>query len=59
MENTDLTEKSGTYEIYIFFSYIKMGKEVLTFGDIKIEKKKFFYRHKSPIFFKIQILKKY
>ena len=36
-----------------------MGKEVLTFGDIKIEKKNFFYRHKSPIFFKIQILKKY
>ena len=28
-----------------------MGKEILTFADIEIEKKKF-YRHKSPIFFK-------
>ena len=25
-----------------------MGKEILTFGDIEIEKKKF-YRHKTPI----------
>ena len=28
-----------------------MGKEVLTFGDIKVEKNKF-YRNKAPIFFK-------
>ena len=28
-----------------------MGKEILTFGGIEIEKNKF-YRHKSPIFFK-------
>ena len=28
-----------------------MDKEILTFGDIKIERKKF-YRHESPIFFK-------
>ena len=27
-----------------------MGKEVLTFGNIEIEKNKF-YRHKTPIFF--------
>ena len=27
-----------------------MGKEILTFGDIKTEKKNFFYRHKTPIF---------
>ena len=26
-----------------------MGKEILTFGDVEIKKKKFF-RHKSPIF---------
>ena len=26
-----------------------MGKEILTFGDIEIEKNKF-YRHKTPIF---------
>ena len=28
-----------------------MGKEILTFGDIEIQKNKF-YRHKSPILFK-------
>ena len=28
-----------------------MGNEILTFGDIEIEKNKF-YRHKSPIFLK-------
>ena len=31
-------------------SRITMGKEVLTFGDIKVEKNKF-YRNKAPIFF--------
>ena len=30
-------------------SHIKMGKEISTFGDIKIEKDEF-YLHKSPIF---------
>ena len=29
-----------------------MGKEMLTFGNIEIEKNKF-YRHKSPIFYKM------
>ena len=29
-----------------------MGKEILTFGDIEIEKNKF-YRYKSPIFLKV------
>ena len=29
-------------------SYIKIGKEILTFGDIEIEKKKF-YRNKIPV----------
>ena len=32
-------------------SYIKKGKEILTFGDIEIEKNKF-YHYKSPIFLK-------
>ena len=31
------------------FPHIKMGNEILTFGDIPIERNKF-YRHKSPIF---------
>ena len=31
-------------------SHIKMYKEILTFGDIEVEKKKIFYLHKSPIF---------
>ena len=35
-----------------------MGKEILTFGDIGIEKNKF-YQHKRPIFKKIQILRKF
>ena len=30
---------------------MKMGKEILTFGNIEIEKNKF-YRHKTPIFLK-------
>ena len=33
MKNTDLTKKSDK------LSYIKMGKEILTFGYIEIEKK--------------------
>ena len=32
-------------------SYIKMGKEILTFGDIEIEKNTF-YRNQAPIFLK-------
>ena len=34
-----------------------MGKEIATFGDIEIEKN--IYHHKSPIFKKMQILRKY
>ena len=30
-------------------SHLKMGKEILTSGDIEIEKYEF-YRHKTPIF---------
>ena len=50
MQNADLTEKSRTLQnIKDLFSYIKMGKVNLTFGDIEIEKNKF-YHHKNPIF---------
>ena len=31
------------------WSYIKMSKEILTFGDIDVEEDKFYW-HKSPIF---------
>ena len=33
-------------------SYTKRGKEILIFGDNKIEKKKFFYCNKTPILLK-------
>ena len=46
MQNADLTEKSGSLSsIKNLFSYIKMVKEILTFGDIEIEKNKS-YGHK-------------
>ena len=49
IQNADLTEKSGSLQnIKKLFSYIKMGKEVLTFGDIEIEKNKF-YRYKNLV----------
>ena len=35
-----------------------MGKEILTFGNIEIEKNNFFH-HKTPIFWEKLILKKY
>ena len=42
MQKADLTKKSGTLQnINNLFSYVKMGKEILTFGSIEIEKKKF------------------
>ena len=40
------------------FSYIKIGKEFLTFADIEIQKNKF-YRHKSAIFLKDVYIEKY
>ena len=43
MQNADLIGKSRTLKnINNLFSYIKMGKEILTFGNIEIEKKKKF-----------------
>ena len=39
MQNADMTEKNETLEnINISFSYIKIGRKTLTFGDIEIEK---------------------
>ena len=49
MQNIDLTERKAQHYRNLL-AHIKMGKEILTFGDIKIEKKNFFYHHKSPIF---------
>ena len=52
MQDADLTEKSGTLKKKKnLLSHMKMSKEILTFGDIEIEKSKF-YRHKTPIFLK-------
>ena len=40
MQNADLTEKSRIlWNIKNLLSSIKIGKEILTFGDIEIEKK--------------------
>ena len=50
MQNAYLTEKSGTLlNLKNLFSYIKLGKEILTFDIIEIEKI-FFYGNKTPIF---------
>ena len=48
MQNNDLTKKSRTLLNKKLLSNIKMGKEVLTFGDIEIGKK--IDRNKAPIF---------
>ena len=40
MQNADLTKKSGALQnINNLFLYVKMFKEILTFGDTKIKKK--------------------
>ena len=53
MQNADLTvehyKMRNIIKLKNLFSYIKTGKEILTFGNIEIEKNKF-YRHISPIF---------
>ena len=42
IQNANLMKKSETLQrIKNWFSYIKMGKKILTFGDIEIEKKMF------------------
>ena len=53
MQNADLTlehyKMRNIIKLKNLFSYIKIGKEILTFGNTEIEKNKF-YRHISPIF---------
>ena len=51
MLNVDLTKKRNIIINKKNLSHIKIGNKVLKFGDIKIEKNKF-YRHKSPNFLK-------
>ena len=59
MQNIDLTEKKqNIIKNKNLLSHIKMSEEILTFGDIEIEKNKF-YRHKTPIFLKDVDLRKY
>ena len=49
MQNADLTEKKwNIIKHKNLLSRIKMGEEILTFGDIEIEKKN--YCNKTPIF---------
>ena len=49
MQNADFTKKSRTLQrIKNLFSYVKMGKDILMFGNIEIEKKKF-YCQKTPV----------
>ena len=50
MQNIDLTENWLNITKHSnLLSYVKMGKEILTFGDTEIEKHKF-YHYKSPTF---------
>ena len=46
-----MTKKTEPYKTSILLSYMKVGKETLTFADIEIGKNEF-YRHKTPIFWK-------
>ena len=60
MEITNIILKSAKYQFdrkkrniikqKILLSHIKMYKEILTFGDIEVEKKKFFTSIKVPFF---------
>ena len=52
MQNADFIKKAEHCKHTILLSHIKMGKEVLTFGDIEIKKRKF-YRHKTTIFWEM------
>ena len=50
MQNADLTEKTGALSnIKNLLSCIKMGEKIIKFGDIEVEKNKF-YCHETPIF---------
>ena len=49
IQNADLTKKPNIIKHKNLFSYTKMGEAILTFGNIEIEKNKF-YHTKTPIF---------
>ena len=52
MQNAGMTEKKrNMLNKKSFLLHIKMGKGILTFGNIEIEKNKFYCR-KAPIFLK-------
>ena len=52
MQNANLTEKKrNIIKHKNLLPHIKMGKEILMFGNTEIEKNKF-YRHENPIFLK-------
>ena len=52
MQSANLTEKKrNIIKHKNLLPHIKMGKEILMFGNIEIEKNKF-YRHENPIFLK-------
>ena len=49
MQNATWTEKSETFLKHKnLLSHIKMGKEILMFGNTEIKKNKL-YRHKTPV----------
>ena len=52
MQNADLTKKRNIIKHKSLLSHIKIGKEILTFGDIKIEKKENFTTKKLLPFHK-------
>ena len=53
MQTSDLTKKAEHYKAYKFIiAFIKVGKEILTFDNIKIFLKIIFFHFKSSIFLK-------
>ena len=49
IQNADLTKKPNIIKHKNLFSYTKMGEAILTFGNIEIEKNKFYHTN-TPIF---------
>ena len=58
MKIMSVTEKSRTLQNKNLLSHIKLGKDILMLGRIEIEKKTFFYFHKSLIFKKVVFIEK-
>ena len=59
MQNINFAKKKQNIIKYKkLLSHTKMGKEIFMFGDIETEKNKF-YHYKNPIFYQIQIQRKY